>query len=178
MQWIDNKVGEHIWEIAQSISVINKQNAGPKAWNLLIDCSVTRISHLASQRLLWKWYVADKTNTNGYKLKTALREFTDNGLCLRMNRIHETPTKMWQAIYIVIYFNIPMLLLLFLMMCEYRRRQGTNLRLQIVPNTGALGSIAWFPCGITSLYHYLCQSQHCWGEGRWMQYSAINMAQA
>jgi hypothetical protein len=29
-QWIDNQVREHVWEIAQSKSIMNKQGVGPK----------------------------------------------------------------------------------------------------------------------------------------------------
>jgi hypothetical protein len=43
-QRIDNTVRERIWEIAQSMSIIDKQGAGPERWALLIDCCVTRIS--------------------------------------------------------------------------------------------------------------------------------------
>jgi hypothetical protein len=43
-QQIDNTVTERIWEIAQSMSIINKQGAGPEQWALLIDRCVTRIS--------------------------------------------------------------------------------------------------------------------------------------
>jgi len=45
-QWIDNKVRECIWEIAQSMSIIHKQGAGPDQCDLLINRWVTRISEL------------------------------------------------------------------------------------------------------------------------------------
>jgi len=79
-QRIDNTVVERIWEIAQSLSIINKQGAGPGQWDLLIDCCVTPISDLVSKRLLWKRYMADKTNLHGQKLKAALHEFAEVGL--------------------------------------------------------------------------------------------------
>jgi hypothetical protein len=40
-QWMDNKVRECIWEIAQSMSIMNKQGTGPEHWDLLIDHFVT-----------------------------------------------------------------------------------------------------------------------------------------
>jgi hypothetical protein len=48
-QWIDNKVREHVCEIAQSISIITKQAAGPDQWNPLIDHCVTSNSDLESK---------------------------------------------------------------------------------------------------------------------------------
>ena len=52
-QQMDNKVTEHVWEIAQPTRNINKQGAGPEQWDLLIDCCVTPISKLESKRPLW-----------------------------------------------------------------------------------------------------------------------------
>jgi hypothetical protein len=80
-QRMDNKVRVHVWEIAQSMSIINKQGAGPKQWDLLIDHCVTRISELESKRPLWERYMATKTNLDGQKLKAALGEFAEVGLC-------------------------------------------------------------------------------------------------
>jgi hypothetical protein len=40
-QWMDNKVRESVWEIAQSMSIIYKHGAGPEQWYLLIDHCVT-----------------------------------------------------------------------------------------------------------------------------------------
>jgi len=40
-QQIHSRVREHIWEIAQSMSIINKQGAGSGQWDLLIDYCVT-----------------------------------------------------------------------------------------------------------------------------------------
>jgi len=40
-QQIDNKVRERVWEIAQSMSIINKQGPSPEQWDLLIDRCVT-----------------------------------------------------------------------------------------------------------------------------------------
>jgi len=86
-QRMDNKVREHVWEIAQSMSIINKQGAGPEQWDLLIDRCVTRISELESKMPLWKRYMADKTNLNGQKLKAALDEFAEVGLRRRKNSV-------------------------------------------------------------------------------------------
>jgi len=63
--WIDRKVREHMWVIAQSMSIINKQGAHPERWDLLIDRCVTRINTLASSRPLRKWYVVEKSNLDG-----------------------------------------------------------------------------------------------------------------
>jgi len=62
------------------MSIINKQDAGPEQWDLLIDHRVTGISDLQSKRLLWKWYMADKTNLYGQKLKARLERFAEVGL--------------------------------------------------------------------------------------------------
>jgi hypothetical protein len=40
-QRMDNKVMEHVSEIAQSMMIINKQGASPEQWNLLINRCVT-----------------------------------------------------------------------------------------------------------------------------------------
>jgi len=64
-QQIDNKVRERIWEIAQSMSIINKQMAGPEQWDLEIDRWVTQISNLASKSPLWICSMADNTNFDG-----------------------------------------------------------------------------------------------------------------
>jgi hypothetical protein len=79
-QWIDNNVREHVWEIAQSMSIINRQGAGPEQWDLLIDSCVTRITKLESKRPLWKRFMADKTNLDGQKLNPALDKFVEVGL--------------------------------------------------------------------------------------------------
>jgi len=137
-QRIDNEVRERIWEIAQSMIIINKQGAGPEQWDLLIDHCITRISELESKRPLWKQYMADKTNLDGQKLKAALDEFAEVGLHQRMNRLEETPTKKRKLVHIGMYFIAPMLLLLFLMMCRSRRRRGRNLGSQVFTDKGAL----------------------------------------
>jgi hypothetical protein len=72
IQRMENKVREHVWEIAQSMSLINTQDAGPEQWDLLINRCVTRISELESKRPRWKRYMADKTNLDGQKVKEAL----------------------------------------------------------------------------------------------------------
>jgi len=41
-QQIDNKASERVWEITQFMRIINKQGAGPKEWDLVIDCCVTQ----------------------------------------------------------------------------------------------------------------------------------------
>jgi len=53
-QWRDNKVTDCVWEIDQSMSIINRQDAGPEQWDLLIDYCITRICDLVSEWLLWK----------------------------------------------------------------------------------------------------------------------------
>jgi hypothetical protein len=53
-QQIDNKLSESVWEIAQSMSIINKQGASFEQWDLLLDCCITRISDVESRRPLWK----------------------------------------------------------------------------------------------------------------------------
>jgi len=145
-QRMDNKVRERVWEIAQSMSIINKQGASPEQWDLLIDRCVTRISELESKRPLWKRYMADKTNLDGQKLKAALDEFAEVGLRRRKNRLEETPTKKRKLVHVGMYFIAPMLLLLFLMMCRSRRRRGRNLGSQVFADKGALRRLERFPC--------------------------------
>jgi len=116
-QWMNNKVRERVWEIAHSMSIINKQGSSPEQWDLLIDRRVTRISELESKRPLWKRYIADRTNLNGQKVNAALDEFAEVGLRRRKNRLEETPTKKRKLMHVGMYFIAPMLLLLFLMMC-------------------------------------------------------------
>jgi len=47
-QRIDNAVREHVREIAQSKSLLNKECAGPGQWHLLIDRWVAEISDMES----------------------------------------------------------------------------------------------------------------------------------
>jgi len=84
-EWIDNKMRERMWEIAQSMSIINKQGTDSKQWDFLIDHYVSQISNLACNRQRWKWHMADKTNLDGRKLKAALDVFAEAGLRLRKN---------------------------------------------------------------------------------------------
>jgi len=107
-QWIDNKVRERVWEIAQFMSIIKKQGTGPEQWDRIIDRCVTRISELQSKRLLWKWYMADKTNLDGQKLKAALDEFAGVALLQRKNRLAETPTRKSKLMHVGMYFIAPM----------------------------------------------------------------------
>jgi len=177
-QQIDNKVRERIWEIAPSMSIINKKGAGPKQCDVLIDCCITRISDLASERPLWTWYMADKTTLDGQKLKAVLDEFVEVGIRQRTNRLNETPTRKRRLVHVGMNFIAPMLLLLILMMCRSRRWQGRNIGLQVFADKGALRCLQRFPCPAIYLYHRLCGSRHCWEKGGWKQYSAIPMALA
>jgi len=120
-QQIDNKLRERVWEISQSMSMINKQGAGPEQSDVQIDRCVTRISDLQSKRPLWKRYMADKTNLNGQKLNAALYEFAEVGLRQRKNRLEETLTKKRKLEHVGMYFIAPMLPFLFLIMCRSRR---------------------------------------------------------
>jgi hypothetical protein len=61
-QRIDNKVTERVWEIAQSMRIINMQGTGNIQWDLLINRFLIRICKLESTRPLWKEYMADVTN--------------------------------------------------------------------------------------------------------------------
>jgi len=145
-QWMDNKVRECVWEIAQSMSIINKQGTSPEQWDLLIDRCVTGISELESKRPLWKRYMADKTNLDGQKLKAALDEFAEVGLRRRKNRLEETQTNRRKLVHVGMYLIAPMLLLLFVMMCRPRRRRGRNLGSQVFTDKGALRYLERFPC--------------------------------
>jgi hypothetical protein len=127
-QRIDNKVRERIWEIAQSIRIINQQGAGLEQWDLLINRCVTRLSEQESKRLLWKWYIAIKTNLDGHTLKAARHEFADVVLRRRNNQLEETPTKKRKLMYIGIHFIAVMIHCLFLKICRSRRQRGIYLR--------------------------------------------------
>jgi len=120
-QWMDNNVMERVWEIAQAMSIINKQSASPEQWNLIIDLCFTQISDLVSERLLGKRYIAYKTNLDGQRLKAARDEFAEVGLCGRKNRLEETTTKKRNLVHVAMYVIAPMLHLLLLMMCRYTR---------------------------------------------------------
>jgi hypothetical protein len=125
-QWIDNKVREHVCEIAQSTSIITKQGAGPDQWNPLIDHCVTSNSNLESKYPLCKRYMPNETNLDGQKLKAALDKFADIGFLQRKNQLEETLTKKSKLMHVGMNFIAPMLLLLVLMMCRSRWGQGTN----------------------------------------------------
>ena len=116
-QRMDNKVREHIWEIAQSMSIINKQGGGPKQWNLLIHRCITRISDPESDRLLWKWYITGKTNLDSQRLKAALDEFAEGFFRRRNKKFTSTPIKNIQLVHVGMYFIAPKRVVLFLIMC-------------------------------------------------------------
>jgi hypothetical protein len=109
-QQIDIKVRELVWEMAQSISIVNKHGAGPEEWDLLIDRCVTPISNPESIRLLRKQFMAPKTNRDIQKLLAALDKFADVYLCQRKQRLEETPTTKSRLVNIGIYFIALMLL--------------------------------------------------------------------
>jgi len=79
-QWIDIKVRERVWEIAQSMSIITKQDAGRQPGDLQLDCRVTRICDLVAKRPLYNRYMAGKNDFDGQKLNPALDVFVEVGL--------------------------------------------------------------------------------------------------
>jgi len=177
-QRIDNKVREHVWDIAQSMNIINKQGGGPKQYNLLIDHFSTRMSDQASTTLLRNRYITDQTKLYCQKLKAARFGFAVVGLHWREIMLDETPTKKKKLMHDGMNFISPRYLLCALMMCRYRRWRGSNLGSQVLTDKGELRLHDRFPCWVLSLYHFLCGSPHCWEEGGWKQYSAILMAVA
>jgi len=66
-QQIDNKVRESVWEIAQSMRIINKQGPGHEQWDLVIDGCITQSSNLTSKMPLSRLYIADMTNLHGLR---------------------------------------------------------------------------------------------------------------
>jgi len=126
----------------------------------------------------WKGYMADKTNLDGQKPKTALNKFPEVALHQRENRIDKTPTKNRKFVHVGMYFIAPMLLLLFLMMCWYRRQRGWSQQSPVLATQSVLRLLDWFSCWAISLYNCSCGSRHCWEEGGWKQYSAMLMARA
>jgi len=105
-------VREHIWEIAQSMSIINKRRTLPEQCDLLRDCCVTRSSALASPSVLWEQYMAVKTNLNSENSNAAQNEGVDGGLRRMKNRLEYSQTKQKKVRYLSIYYIAPMLLLL------------------------------------------------------------------
>jgi hypothetical protein len=144
-QCIDNKLRECVWESAQSISRFNKQHAGHKQRDLLIDLCITQFRGVKSKRLLRKRYMADKTNLDGQKLKAALDEFVEVGLHRRKNRLEQTPRKNRQLVHVGMYCIALMRLLLFLMMCRSRRRRKRYLRSQVFADNGVLRHLEQLP---------------------------------
>ena len=128
---IDNKVRKRVWEIAQSMIIMNKQGTSAEHWNHLIDYCVTQISDLVCKRPLSQRYMADKTSLNGQNLMAAMDQFVEVGLRRRKNRIKETMTEKRKLVYVGMYFITPVLLLFILMICRYRRHRGRNLRSKV-----------------------------------------------
>jgi len=141
----DTKVRECVWELAQSMCIINTQGTGPEQWDLLIDCCVTRISNLAFNRPLWTWYMADKRILDGQKLEAALDEFAEAGLCSSKTRIDESRTKEKKFVNGGMYFIAPMLPWLLLMLSRFKRCRGRNLRSPVFAHQGTLRRLNWFP---------------------------------
>ena len=119
-QRIDNIVRARMWEIPQSISIINKQGTSPKRWDLLINRCISRISDLASKWPLSKWYMVDKTNLDAQKVKEALDELMEVGLRERKNWLENTSTEKRKHVHGVWYIIAMMLPLICLIMCRYR----------------------------------------------------------
>jgi len=122
--------------------------------------------------------MAEITTLHGQRLKAAVDEFEEDGLRCRKNRINKTPTKRMIFFHLDMYCIAPFLLLLFLMMCTYRRQWGRNLGLDVFAENGALLHLDRLDCWAKLCYHRLCGSRQCWEEGWWKQYSAIVTAQA
>jgi len=66
--------------------------------------------------------MADKTNLDGEKLKAALHQFAEVGLCRRKNWPDKTLTKKKKLQNGGMYFIASMLLLFFLVVGTFRRR--------------------------------------------------------
>ena len=120
-QQINIKVRERVREIAQSMSIINKQGARPERWDLQFDRCVTRTSDLTTTRPLWNRYMADTTNLDVQKLKPALTKFTVVGLRRMENRLDATLTEKRTILPVYMYLITPMLLFFFLMMRRHIR---------------------------------------------------------
>jgi len=76
-QWKDNIVRESIWVTAQTMSISNKQCAGPEKWNIPTNYYVTLSSDLQSKRPLLIQYMADNTSLDDRYLRTALNELVE-----------------------------------------------------------------------------------------------------
>ncbi|KAF8542575.1 hypothetical protein BDD12DRAFT_802786 [Trichophaea hybrida] len=82
------------------MGIINEQDVSPKQWNVRIICRDTPIGDLASDRPHWVSYLADKPNLDGVKLKAALDEFAEVGLCQSQTRLIESPTMKRKFVHI------------------------------------------------------------------------------
>jgi hypothetical protein len=65
--------------------------------------------------------MADKTILEVQKLPLPRAKSMEVGLCWRKNCIDATLNKQWTFIHIGIYYIAQLVLLLFLIMCTYRR---------------------------------------------------------
>jgi hypothetical protein len=144
--------------------ISNRQGAGSERLDLVINRGITWNQWSGVERLLRKWYLADRTNLDGQKLKAPRDEFEKVGLRQWMNSLQKWPTKIKKLMHIGMYFISPMLLLLFLIKCRYWRQWGRNsvemLRLRSISSHLATLSYIWIPTllGTGSVNPILCNS--------------------
>lgn len=127
-QQIKDNVRERIFDITQSMSIINKQGPGSAEWDLLINHFITQICNLATVLPLWILYMPPETDLDGQKLRPLLDEFTAVGFRRRKLRLYKTPTGKRKLVYIGMYYITPMLYLILPMMWKFSRQWGRYLR--------------------------------------------------
>jgi hypothetical protein len=89
--------------------------------------------------------MADETNFGDQEIKLAVVQFTEVGFRWRNNRLDIAATKTMTQMDVGMYFIAQMLLLLFLRMSMYRRRQGRHLRSQVFTDQHGLRLLDQFP---------------------------------
>lgn len=160
------------------MAITAKLDTDPKQDYLLIDCCISRIWDLVSNRSLWNLYFADNTNLDGQRLKGVVAKFPDVGLCRNKNSIDKFLTKKKKWVHIGSDSIAPRLLFLFVMMHWHCWRQGRTIGSQVFADTGVVQHLQNFPCDAIYLYPCPCESEWCWEQGGWNRYSAILMALA
>jgi len=162
--------------MAQSMSISNKLGARPGHWNLLIECCITVICHWASEKLLWKWYMTDKTKLDGQQLKAAQEQFREVGLHWSNNWNDETSYKKLKFMHVGMERISTVVVMHLQMIYTNRRRHRRNFWPQGFIVQGALRCLNWFPSGVIKHHNGLWGFQPCWEPYGWNQYSAILLA--
>jgi hypothetical protein len=167
-QWKNCKLREQTWEIVQSMSISTIQHTVQEQRDLLLERCITLMSDLISKRLLWKWYMADKTHLNHQKLKAACDKINEVGIHRETNSIDKTSSTMWKFTHVGMTFIALKLRLLFFTMCKFRKHQERILRSQVITYNGAFRRLNRYPSLAILPSHHLCGSRH-WLDDGWQK---------